>query len=108
MHSSLPLVGTRAAGVTVDGDECHVVIHLDARMGEILPELAPEMRQRISRRSRPNDRSSRVRSGCSLRRRFSCRLLRSLPVPAGRRSARRQAVVILYNRIYWGFPPLVP
>jgi uncharacterized alkaline shock family protein YloU len=47
VHPSLPLVGSRAAGVTVDGEECHVVIHLDARMGEVLPELAPEVRSKI-------------------------------------------------------------
>jgi uncharacterized alkaline shock family protein YloU len=47
VHSSLPLVGSRAAGVSVEGDDCHVVIHLDARMGETLPDLALEVRGKI-------------------------------------------------------------
>jgi uncharacterized alkaline shock family protein YloU len=47
VHSSLPLVGSRAAGVSVDGEQCHVVIHVDARMGEVLPELVPEVRSKI-------------------------------------------------------------
>jgi uncharacterized alkaline shock family protein YloU len=47
VHSSLPLLGSRVADVTVDGEECHVVIQLDARMGEVLPELAPEVRGKV-------------------------------------------------------------
>jgi uncharacterized alkaline shock family protein YloU len=47
VHSSLPLVGSRAADVTVDGEECHVVIQVDARMGEVLPELTNEIRSKI-------------------------------------------------------------
>ena len=47
VHSSMPFRGSRSADVSVDGEECHVVIRVDARMGEVLPELGPEVRGKI-------------------------------------------------------------
>jgi hypothetical protein len=47
VHSSVPLVGGPRARVAVDGDECQVVVHVDARMGEVLPALAVDARKRI-------------------------------------------------------------
>ena len=47
VHSPLPLTRTRAVEVTVDDQECRVVVHLDARMGENLPSLGSEARQKI-------------------------------------------------------------
>jgi hypothetical protein len=48
LHSSLPLIRTHPAEVTVEEDSCRVVVHLDARMGEFLPDLAGEVRERIA------------------------------------------------------------
>jgi len=48
LHSSLPLVRTHPAEVTVEEDTCKVVVHLDARMGEFLPDLAVEVRGKIA------------------------------------------------------------
>jgi uncharacterized alkaline shock family protein YloU len=47
VHSPLPLARTRAVEVAVDGEQCHVEVHLDARMGEYLPTLAVEAREKI-------------------------------------------------------------
>jgi uncharacterized alkaline shock family protein YloU len=48
LHSALPLVGSHPAEVTVDADSCRVVVHLDARMGEVLPALATEVRRTVA------------------------------------------------------------
>lgn len=48
IHSLLPLVRTHPVEVKVDGQECHVTVHLDARLGEYLPALATGARQRIA------------------------------------------------------------
>ncbi len=48
IHSPLPLVRSRPVEVAVGGEECHVTIQLDARMGEHLPALAVEARRRIA------------------------------------------------------------
>ena len=48
VHSFLPLGRTRPIDVEVDRDECHVTVHLDARLGEHLPTLATEVRQAIA------------------------------------------------------------
>jgi len=48
IHSPLPLVGTHPVEVMVDGQECHVAVQLDARLGEFLPALATAARQRIA------------------------------------------------------------
>ena len=48
VHSSLPLVRTHAVEIAVDDEECRVTVHLDARMGEYLPSLAVEARQKIA------------------------------------------------------------
>ncbi|MCE5254010.1 MAG: Asp23/Gls24 family envelope stress response protein [Actinomycetia bacterium] len=47
VHSPLPLARTRPVEVVVDDQQCHVVVHLDARMGEYLPALAAEAREKI-------------------------------------------------------------
>lgn len=47
IHSPLPLARTRAVAVAVDGERCRVEVHLDARMGEHLPSLAVEAREKI-------------------------------------------------------------
>ncbi len=48
VHSPLPLVRTHAIEVLVDNEECRVTAQLDARMGEHLPSLASEARQKIA------------------------------------------------------------
>jgi uncharacterized alkaline shock family protein YloU len=47
-HSSLPLVRSHPVEVAVDDQECHVTVHLDARLGEHLPTLAVEARTKIA------------------------------------------------------------
>jgi hypothetical protein len=47
-HAPLPLVRTHPVEVKVDGQECHVTVHLDARLGEYLPALAVAARRRIA------------------------------------------------------------
>jgi uncharacterized alkaline shock family protein YloU len=47
VHSGLPLVRARAIEIEVEDQECHATVHLDARMGEHLPSLAVEARQKI-------------------------------------------------------------
>jgi uncharacterized alkaline shock family protein YloU len=48
LHGALPLVRTHPAEVLVEDDSCRVVVHLDARMGEFLPDLASGVRSRIA------------------------------------------------------------
>lgn len=48
LHAPLPLVRAHPVEVTVDGQECHVTVQLDARLGEFLPTLAAEARRRIA------------------------------------------------------------
>ena len=48
LHAALPLVRNHPVEVTVDNDTCHVTVHLDAEMGEVLPALAAEVRDRIA------------------------------------------------------------
>lgn len=48
LHSSLSLVRSHPVEVVVEEDECYVTIHADARMGEALPALAAEARQKIA------------------------------------------------------------
>jgi uncharacterized alkaline shock family protein YloU len=48
VHSPLPFARTRAIEVTVDGQTCSVVVHLDARLGESMPALASEARVTIA------------------------------------------------------------
>jgi uncharacterized alkaline shock family protein YloU len=47
LHSGSALVRSHPVEVAVDDEKCHVTVHLDARMGEVLPALAAEARQRI-------------------------------------------------------------
>jgi hypothetical protein len=48
VHAPLPLVRTHPVMVEVDGQECRVTVHLDARSGENLPSLADGTRQKIA------------------------------------------------------------
>lgn len=48
LHSALPLVRTHPAEVMVEDDSCKVIVHLDARMGEFLPDLASAVRRKIA------------------------------------------------------------
>ncbi len=48
VHAPLPLVRTHPVMVEVDGQECRVTVHLDARLGENLPSLADGTRQKIA------------------------------------------------------------
>lgn len=48
VHSLLPLLRTHPVEVTVDGQECHVTVQLDARLGEYFPALATGARQKIA------------------------------------------------------------
>lgn len=48
VHSMLHLPRSHSVEVAVDDDECRVTVHLDARMGEHLPSLAIEARQKIA------------------------------------------------------------
>jgi len=48
IHSPLPLVRTHPVEVTVNGEECRLTVHLDARLGEHLPGLAVAARREIA------------------------------------------------------------
>ena len=48
VHAPLPLVRTRPIEVAVEGENCFVAIHVDARMGENLPSLASSVRGTIA------------------------------------------------------------
>ena len=48
LHSSLPLMRSHPAEVTVEDDACDVVVHLDIRMGEFIPDVATEVRSKIA------------------------------------------------------------
>jgi hypothetical protein len=48
LHVGLPLVRTRPAEVAVEGDSCKVVVNIDARIGENLPDLALDVRKRVA------------------------------------------------------------
>jgi hypothetical protein len=47
IHPPLPLVRSHSIEVAVDDEECRVSVQLDARLGEHLPALAAEARQKI-------------------------------------------------------------
>ena len=48
LHSALPLVRSHPTEVTVEDDACNVVVHLEVRMGEFVPEVAAEVRSKIA------------------------------------------------------------
>ena len=48
LHSTLPLVRLHPAEVAVEEESCRVVVHLDARMGEYLPDVASVVRKKIA------------------------------------------------------------
>jgi len=48
-HSPLPLVKGRGVEVAVEGEECRVTVHVQARFGEFLPSLADEIRRKVAR-----------------------------------------------------------
>ncbi len=47
VHSSLPFARSHTIDVGVEGQQCRVTAHLDARLGENMPALAQETRQKI-------------------------------------------------------------
>jgi uncharacterized alkaline shock family protein YloU len=47
-HSALPLVRSHPVDIIVDEQNCHVTVHLDARLGEHLPTLAADARHKIA------------------------------------------------------------
>ena len=48
LHAPLPLVRTHPVVVEMDGQHCHVTVHLDARLGEHLPGLADFVRHKVA------------------------------------------------------------
>jgi anti-sigma factor RsiW len=48
VHAPLPLTRTHPVEVLVAGDRCEVVIQLDARLGEVLPALAADVRSVVA------------------------------------------------------------
>ena len=48
LHSAIPLVRSHPVEVTVEDDRCSVTVQVEARMGEVLPTLAGEVRQQIA------------------------------------------------------------
>jgi uncharacterized alkaline shock family protein YloU len=48
IHTPLPLARTRPIEVAVEGENCFVAIHIDARMGENLPSLASSVRGTVA------------------------------------------------------------
>jgi hypothetical protein len=48
VHAPLPLVRTHPVVVEMDGQQCRVTVHLDARLGEHLPSLADGARREIA------------------------------------------------------------
>lgn len=48
VHSPLPLTRTHPVEVVVQGDQCRVTVHLDARLGENLPSVAGEVRSTVA------------------------------------------------------------
>lgn len=48
LHCGLPLVRSHPVDVSVENDSCKVLVHMDARVGENLPELATEVRGKIA------------------------------------------------------------
>jgi len=45
IHTPLPLTRTRPVEITVEGAQCFVSVHVDARLGERLPSLASSVRR---------------------------------------------------------------
>jgi uncharacterized alkaline shock family protein YloU len=48
VHAPLPLVRAHPVEIAVNGEECQVSVHVDARMDENLPCLAADVRQTIA------------------------------------------------------------
>ncbi len=48
LHGGLSLVRSGPVEVSVENDSCRVVVHVDARVGENLPEVASEVRGKIA------------------------------------------------------------
>lgn len=48
VHAPLPLTRTHPVEIIVAGDRCEVVVHLDARLGEVLPALASDVRSAVA------------------------------------------------------------
>jgi len=97
LRGSVPLLGSHPAQVTVDDDTCHVVVQVDARFGEVLPPLAVEVRHEVAT-ALGHMTGLRV-SGVDVV--FSGVFQSAPKTPDSvvrRRSARRQAVVVLYQQ----------
>ena len=77
---------------------------LDARLGENMPDLAQEARQKIGE-ALARMTGLTVTGWTSSSPASSLRYLTPRNAPAGRRSARRQAVFILYQRDLLGLTP---
>ena len=48
IHTPPPLVRTRPVDITVNGQQCLVMLQVDARMGENFPSLAASLRRSIA------------------------------------------------------------
>ncbi len=48
LHTSLPLVRSHPAEVTVEGDYCKVLVHVDVRMGEPFSAVAIDVRGKVA------------------------------------------------------------
>jgi uncharacterized alkaline shock family protein YloU len=48
VHSPMPLARTRPVDIAVEGEQCLVSVHVDARMGEHLPSLASSVRRTVA------------------------------------------------------------
>lgn len=48
VHAPLPLTRSHPIDILVEGDKCQVAIHLDVRLGEVLPALALDVRHAVA------------------------------------------------------------
>lgn len=48
LHTSLPLIRTHPAEVCVEDDSCKVLVHVDVQMGELVSEVASDVRGKIA------------------------------------------------------------
>jgi hypothetical protein len=48
VHTPLPFMRTRPVEILVNGEQCRVAVHVDARLGEHLPSLASGIRRMIA------------------------------------------------------------
>lgn len=48
LHGGMSLVRSGPTEVSVDEESCRVTVHLDARVGESLPQVASEVRSKVA------------------------------------------------------------